>query len=99
LVKTAEHEQAERYQSDAWEDTVAKFVKDLPNTDVTEILEHALHIETGRMNQADKNRVARIMTGLWWHQKWVRIGDKTPKRWVNPNPPNVVSIRAVEGFK
>jgi len=99
LVKTAEHEQAERYQSDAWEDTVAKFVKDLPNTDVTEILEHALHIETGRMNQADKNRVARIMTGLGWHQKSVRIGDKTPKRWVNPNPPNVVSIRAVEGFK
>jgi predicted P-loop ATPase len=83
----AKVEQAERLQEDAWEDAVADYVKRLSDTTATEILENSLHLETGRISQADRNRVAKIMTGLGWKQKKMRVNGEPRRRWVNPRQP------------
>jgi predicted P-loop ATPase len=85
LVKAAAEAQEDRYQRDAWEETIAEFLSIREDTSVEDIMKDALFINTERRTQADANRVARCLRLLKWerYQDW--NGGK--RRWrYRPSP-------------
>jgi phage/plasmid primase-like uncharacterized protein len=77
LQALAAAEQAERYQSDAWEDAIRghvdgdSWVKDIS---VAEVFELALHLEKKDWTQIDQNRVAGCLTKLGFEKYRARNG-------------------------
>jgi predicted P-loop ATPase len=66
-------QQAERYESDAWEDTIAAFVGARSRVTVGQVAREALFIETPRIGTADQRRIAAALELLGWH--------RLPKNW------------------
>jgi predicted P-loop ATPase len=73
LQDHASEEQTDRYQGDAWEELIGKwlakseeFGKRGPQLDVSvaEVLEKAIGAEQSRWTQADQNRVVRCLTSM-----------------------------------
>ena len=71
-------EQESRFEADAWEQAVAKWVDELETDAVTgereprngvtilDIAQHGLHMETPRLGTADQRRIAAILEHLGW---------------------------------
>jgi hypothetical protein len=74
-------QQAERYESDAWEESVAAYVKDKERVTIGEIAKLALFIETPRIGTADQRCNAAILETLGWDRLPV---DWQGKRWWGP---------------
>lgn len=74
-------QQAERYESDAWEETIAAFLKGKDRILVGEIARSALYIETPRIGTADVGRITAVMERLGWHRLKV---DGKGKKWWGP---------------
>ena len=72
--KVFENEQEQRYDVDAWEDIVAKFVGHRNEVDVQDVYDIALAIEKGRLSRSDQTRVGNIMG---------RMGFKKTRPYVN----------------
>jgi predicted P-loop ATPase len=72
LTDAAEAEQAERYHPDPWQERIEAWITNQKTVSVPEILQHCLHIEVERWQQADYNRVARC---LRW-ARWERFRDR-----------------------
>lgn len=81
----AEQQQKARYTGDPWDDRIAKFTEGREFVAIEEILQDALHIETGRLTQIDQNRVARCLQSMGWERKQRRIGSGQ-RRWVYVQP-------------
>jgi predicted P-loop ATPase len=77
-------QQAERYESDAWEETIAAYLKGKDRVLVGEIARTALYIETPRIGTADVRRITAVMERLGWHRLKV---DGKGKRWWGPRSP------------
>ena len=74
--RIAEGEQIARYQGDPWDEVIAAHLKTVNDVSVDEILRNVLHIEIGRANQVDQNRVARCLRAHGMLRFQVRTGDK-----------------------
>ncbi|NYS26782.1 toprim domain-containing protein [Rhodobacteraceae bacterium 2376] len=78
LEALAAEQQSDRYQGDAWDEPVRRYVEraaaQQDSVSVAEILEKALGIERGRWTQADQNRVVRTLTSMGFRQFRARIG-------------------------
>jgi predicted P-loop ATPase len=59
-------EQDARFESDAWESTIANFLIGRERVQVTEIARDALLIETARVGTKEQRRIAAILTSLGW---------------------------------
>ena len=59
-------EQAERYEADAWEETIAAYIGDKAKVTVGQIARDALSIETPRIGTADQRRIAAALEQLGW---------------------------------
>jgi predicted P-loop ATPase len=71
-------QQAERYESDAWEDLIAEYIGAQSRVTVGQIARHALFIEAPRLGTADQRRIASALEQLGWR----RIPkDSKGKRW------------------
>lgn len=71
-----ENEQDVRQSKDIWTEPIYAFIKDKEDeVTATEILNHCLHIEVGRMTKSDQTRVGIIMKHLGWERHY----DKTVK--------------------
>ena len=66
-------EQEARFEADAWEDTIRKFLAAREQTTVGEVARDALFIETPRIGTADQRRITAIMERLNW--------GRLPKDW------------------
>ena len=71
-------EQAERYEADAWEETITAYVGNKTKVTVGEVARDALGIETPRIGTSDQRRIAAALEQLGW--KRIRK-DGQGKRW------------------
>jgi predicted P-loop ATPase/phage/plasmid primase-like uncharacterized protein len=78
LEALAAEQQADRYQGDAWDDPIRRYLEiatgQQDGVSVAEVLEKALGMEKGRWTQADQNRVVRTLTSMGFRQFRARIG-------------------------
>lgn len=78
LEALAAEQQADRYQGDAWDDPICRYLenaeKQRDSVSVAEILEDALRMERGHWTQADQNRVARTLVSMGFKQFRARVG-------------------------
>lgn len=84
----AEHiqpQQEARYEVDAWEDTVAAYLRTVPRTTVMEVGTEALGLDRGKVGRAEQNRIVKILDRL----KWAK-GTRGPKgeRFLYPPEPD-----------
>jgi predicted P-loop ATPase len=69
-------QQAARYEGDAWEDEVRKYVATLTKTTIPTIAVNALGFKTDRIGTADQRRITAILTDFGWkpkrdmHRRW-----------------------------
>jgi predicted P-loop ATPase len=75
-------EQAARYEADAWEESIAGYLKLHSRVTVLQVAREALFIETPRLGRADQNRIMASLERLGWRRE--RPDGKTDwqgKRW------------------
>jgi predicted P-loop ATPase len=77
-------EQAERYESDAWEEPIAAYVKAKDRVLIGEVARQALFIETPKIGTADQRRIAAVLEQLGWHRLKM---DWRGNRWWGPRAP------------
>jgi predicted P-loop ATPase len=71
-------EQAARYEGDAWEDTIAAYVKYESKVTIGQVAHSGLGIDTGRIGTADQRRIAAALEQLGWKRL---PKDHEGKRW------------------
>jgi predicted P-loop ATPase len=76
-------QQAARYEADAWQDTIAKYLEGLPVQRVTvgQVAKDALFFETARIGTADQRRIAAALEQLRWKRQ---PKDQHGTRWWTP---------------
>ncbi len=84
LINAAEEEQADRYEGDAWDEPIAKYIDDRESVSVEEILRF-LDKPVGTWTQSDKTRVARSLKASGWER--YKAGSKCARQWrYRPRP-------------
>lgn len=78
LTFAAEQEQADRYEGDAWDEPIAKYVEERDSVSVEEVLRF-LDKPVGTWTQYDKTRVARSLKALGWER--YKSGSKHARQW------------------
>jgi predicted P-loop ATPase len=74
-------EQASRYESDAWQDTIAEYLRIHTKVTIGQVAREALFIETPRIGTADQRRIAAALDQLNWKRQ---PKDWEGKRWWTP---------------
>jgi predicted P-loop ATPase len=76
-------EQAARYESDAWQETIAQYLDNVFEKKVTvgQVARQALNIETPRIGTADQRRIAAALERLGWKRQ---PKDWQGTRWWSP---------------
>ena len=59
-------EQEARYEGDAWEEPIGKYLSGVTRTTVGRVASDALGLKTDRLGTADQRRITGIMTTLGW---------------------------------
>jgi predicted P-loop ATPase len=59
-------EQEQRFESDAWEEPIAKYVEDKSRVTIKDVANNALSITTERIGTADQHRIRGALTHLGW---------------------------------
>ncbi len=72
-------QQEARYEADAWEEAVLKWLQDKAETTVLAVARGALYIDTPKLGTADQRRIAAILERLGWVRQQ-RTKDGIPWR-------------------
>jgi predicted P-loop ATPase len=72
-------QQEARYEADAWEEEIAKFLSGRQRTTVLEVARLALKIATPKLGTADQRRITKALQRLKW-RRGKRIASQRP--WV-----------------
>jgi predicted P-loop ATPase len=75
LNKQASEEQAARFESGPWDESIAHWIADRESASADEILEGCIRKDKAHWTQADKNAVARCLNALRWERYQVRTGN------------------------
>jgi predicted P-loop ATPase len=62
-------QQKDRFEADAWQEPIEKFVKGLERVTIAEMANGALDIPTGKISPADQKRIAGVLTTIGWTPK------------------------------
>jgi predicted P-loop ATPase len=73
-------QQEARYEADAWEEPIAKYLSDLASTTIIDVATYALGFKTDRIGTIDTRRITAIMRTLKWEQKHDKHGRWWEKR-------------------
>jgi predicted P-loop ATPase len=65
-AKHIQPEQEARFEADAWEEAIEKYVRHLQRVTVGEIARTALSIETAKIGTADQRRIGAVLYRLGW---------------------------------
>jgi predicted P-loop ATPase len=76
-------EQEARYEGDAWEEPIGRYLTDFSETTVESVAINALGFRNERLGTADQRRIAAALTTLGWEQK----RDKHHRFWVKKLKP------------
>ncbi len=78
-------EQDARYEADAWEEDIGKFLVGKERTTVLQVARHGLHIQTPKLGTTEQRRISAALEQLGW----VR-GARTPteRPWFPPRTAN-----------
>ena len=80
-IRRAQEEQADRYQEDEWQTSIANYLDDRSDTSISEIFLEALQMpEKSKWGQSEQNRVARCLRHLGW-ERYRSKGKKRPWRY------------------
>lgn len=71
-------QQDARFEADAWEDAIRRFLQGRSEVTVGEVAKEGLNIETQRIGTADQRRIMAAMEHLGWH--------RLPKDWRGNRP-------------
>jgi predicted P-loop ATPase len=71
-------EQAARYESDVWEETIKTYLENESKVTVGQVARFSLGIETGRIGTSDQRRITAAMEQLGWKRL---PKDREGKRW------------------
>ena len=74
LVTAASQEQANRFETDPWEELIARWIDSRDSASVSEVLSCCLDKPRAQWAQGDKNRVARCFRNLGWERYRERAG-------------------------
>ena len=77
-------EQEARYEGDAWEEPIAKYLAILAKTTVGAVATGALGFKMERIATADQRRIAAIMTMLGWRRADKREPGTGARLWEKP---------------
>jgi predicted P-loop ATPase len=69
-------EQEARYEADAWEENIQKYLAGCTRVTVGQVAREALFIETPRIGTAEQRRIAAALERLGWKR-----GKKDWERW------------------
>lgn len=86
LNRAAEQEQADRYESDAWDGPISAWLEETgrESVSISEVLEH-LDKPRANWTQSDKNRVSQSLQSHGWVR--YRIGPRSHREWrYKPGP-------------
>jgi predicted P-loop ATPase len=78
-------QQADRYEADAWEESIAAYVKGKDRVTIGEVAKLGLFIETPKIGTADQRRIAAVLETLEWHRLKM---DWKGNRWWGPRAPS-----------
>ena len=73
-------EQNARYEGDAWEEPIGKYLRGVSKTTVGIVAVNALGFKTERLGTADQRRIAAIMTTLDWRRSR-KLGSAGERLW------------------
>jgi predicted P-loop ATPase len=59
-------QQASRYEADAWQEPIAKFIEGAERVTVAEVANGALDIPTGKIGTEIQRRIAAVLTDAGW---------------------------------
>jgi predicted P-loop ATPase len=81
LEALAAREQAARYKADAWQESIAQWLGDRPETSVAEVLEHVLGLSPREQNRSAEMRVVNVLTNLGFVKYRPARGGARPWRY------------------
>lgn len=79
LTLAAEQEQADRYEGDAWDAVIEKWIEGRDSVSIDEILTMCLDKSKGTWTQFDKTRVARCLGSIGWER--YKAGPRASREW------------------
>jgi putative DNA primase/helicase len=79
VLATPMEEQAERYESDAWEDPIREYLSDKEEVTLGEVLSNGAGLSRNQHGKAEQNRAKDILTNSGW-ERGKRTGSRRP--WV-----------------
>ena len=97
-----EAEQEARYDVDAWEESISKYVEGRATVTAEQLLTICLGIEMGKVTRADQTRVGCSMRRLGWGKVRRRVGGVVTGIYIKPGEkwdPGVQPDGVVQGEK
>jgi hypothetical protein len=85
LIRIAEEEQAQRYDTDPWLPLIEDYIKGLDSVSIQEILERCLTMPKDRWHRPEKNRIGASLRFLGWVMR--KVGPKGHQAWRYFPPP------------
>ena len=79
-------EQDGRYESDAWQDAIAKHLVGKQDVTISEVALQALHLVTARLGTAEQRRIAAVLEKLGWERGKATATRRPWKRILPPLP-------------
>jgi predicted P-loop ATPase len=79
LIGLATSEQADRFESDPWEESIATFLENRADVSIDQILRSLMEKPLLGWSQADMNRIVRVLRSLGWERFNARTG--TSREW------------------
>jgi putative DNA primase/helicase len=81
ILAEATRQQAERLETDVWDDPVRRFVEFRESVSMAEIMTEALHIPLERQGMGEQRRVGKILRRGGWTRMIVRDGTNISRAW------------------
>jgi predicted P-loop ATPase len=62
-------EQEARFEADAWEESIEKYLRTASKVTIGQVAREALHIDVPKLGRAEQNRIAAAMQRLDWKRQ------------------------------